>query len=310
MHKNQSGFTLIEVLIAIAILAIITISIVSVTNNSQTTKDRVVNEDRENLQIETALSRMEWDISQLFTPLYFLNELKVEHFLTGEEALDQKNTARYNQIVDDYQRNTRFAFPASNMTPVPINDTPNKGELVIFTTSNRRKLVNIRQSHFAWIKYAVISDPLMKEGDDEKYNGKALVRYQLVENPFSREEINWEDIKPQVLLRNVESINFSFWDETKDKFIEGLDLIRNGRNLIRAIKIFIEWKNADGNMIEVEKIIRPLYPNFKPEDLTKYLQKGATANPNGEGGSASESEGEGAGGDDGFEFIEPNEGND
>src|SRR5690606_18925637 len=136
-----------------------------------------------------------------------------------------------------------------------------------------RKLVNIKQSHFAWIKYTIENDPLMQEGDDEKFNGKALLRYQLVENPFAQEEIDWQDIKPQVLLRNIEKINFSFWDENKKQFIEGLDLIKNGRHLIRAIKVLIEWKNADGNIVEIEKIFRPLYPNFKPEDLAKYLQK-------------------------------------
>lgn len=306
MKKNQQGFTLLEVLISISILAIITLSIITITGDSQNIKERVISEDKQNLQIETALSRMEWDFSQLYSPLYYLRELKPQHFITGDASLDEKNTARYNQIVDEYQRNPRFAFPASDMTPVPINQMPERNELIIFTTSNRRKMVNIKQSHFSWIRYAIEDDPLMQPGDDEVYNGKALVRYQVTENPFFREEVKWSETKPQVLLRNIEDIRFSFWDKNKRDFVDNLNLLNeNSRYALRGIKVFITWINADKNEIEVEKIFRPLYPEFEPEDLTKYLQ----ANPAGEQttgttGSENEGDGEGSGIDDEEGFFD------
>lgn len=273
MEKNQQGFTLLEVLISIAILSMITLTIVSITSNSQTTKERVINEDRENLSLETAMARFEWDISQLFSPLYFLRELNPEQFKTGEERNDNMVTSRYDFIMQTQARNHRFNKIASDFTHIPRNENPSKGELILFTSSNRRKIVNSKQSHFAWVRYILADDPYIKEEERDKYKGQALLRYQSAESPFSSEEVHWEDIKPDVLLRNVKKIEFSFWHPKQKKFYDELRTYPELEGKIRAIKVFIEWYNADGNIEEITRIFTPLYPDFEPEDLVKFTQK-------------------------------------
>jgi len=68
---NQAGFTLLEVLIAITILSLLMVSIYSVIENSTTTKDRIITEDRDKMQLEMAFARIETDLEYIYSPLYY-----------------------------------------------------------------------------------------------------------------------------------------------------------------------------------------------------------------------------------------------
>jgi len=50
-------------MISIVLLSFVMLGVVAIIDNSQNTKDRTVQSDRDNLQIETAMARMEWDFS-------------------------------------------------------------------------------------------------------------------------------------------------------------------------------------------------------------------------------------------------------
>jgi prepilin-type N-terminal cleavage/methylation domain-containing protein len=75
--SNDRGFTLIEILIAITIMAFMTMGVVSITQNAADTMDRTTVLNKNNLQIETALSRFEWDFSQIYSPMYFSSVLNL-----------------------------------------------------------------------------------------------------------------------------------------------------------------------------------------------------------------------------------------
>ena len=67
---SEKGFTLIEVLITIVILSFLMISVFSIIDNSTITKENITIEDRELIQIESALTRFELDFTQLYSPLF------------------------------------------------------------------------------------------------------------------------------------------------------------------------------------------------------------------------------------------------
>jgi prepilin-type N-terminal cleavage/methylation domain-containing protein len=81
--SNDRGFTLIEVLIAILLLSFITIGVVTITENAMNTKDRTTQLNEDNLQIETAMSRFEWDFSQIYSPLYFSTPMTFNSAVPG-----------------------------------------------------------------------------------------------------------------------------------------------------------------------------------------------------------------------------------
>jgi len=260
--NNQSGFTLMEVLIAITILSFIMVAVVTITDSSLNMKERILMEDRESLQVETAFSRIEWDFSQIYSPLYFSHAMEPTN-LTEEEG------EVYNQLIDTYQSNDRFSFPSYDGLPVPRMKTPSKTSLVFLATSNRRKLKNIKQSHFAWIKYDLITPKDSSDEDDEQLKGDVLVRYFVPNNVYSPDSIPWDKVKAQVLLRGIESLEYEFWNPETKKWTDNMDLIKDGNHLIRGLKIKMEWNAPDGSLRTYIRVFRPLFPQFTPENMYK-----------------------------------------
>lgn len=288
--KRQKGFSLIEVMIAIAILSFIVMAIVSVTGSSQDTAINVVREDREVLQVETALARLEWDISQIFSPLYFSHAMEP----TG---LTESAGAVYNQLVERYSINKRFSFPSYEALPVPTYELQEKNTFTFFTTSNRRKFKNTKQSHFAWVRYE-LADPSSIQNlrqDSEADNGEeevgnVLVRKFLPENVFSADEIQWDDVKSQVLLRRIEKLVFEFWNPQTRKWTDNLSTIKQGVNIIRGVKLTLEWIDPDGIKRTFIRVFRPLFPSFEPENMYKLIQQANGAGARGSGSSSDSSQ--------------------
>ena len=94
--QNHAGFSLIEVLIAITLLAFITLGVVNITQDAFRNKERTTEFNSNTLLIETAMARIEWDITQIYSPLYFstamnLNTNAVPNDgmqVPGEEVID------------------------------------------------------------------------------------------------------------------------------------------------------------------------------------------------------------------------------
>lgn len=267
-NHGQSGFTLIEILIAITLLSFVMLSVVSITDSSITTTNRVTSEDTEYLQVETAMNRVDWDISQAYSPLYFSHEMKPQN-LTAEEG------EAYNRLVSNYQNNDRFAFPSYDALPVPTYKAEDKNTITFFTTSNRRKLKNIKQSHFAWVQYTLESDDRINSTDKNSAKG-VFVRKFAPNDVYNTEAVEWGNIKSQVLLRNVESVLFEFWNPTTRKWVDNLDLIKNGNHLFRGVKLTLEWIDPDGIETKFIRVFRPLFPNFQPEDMYKLEKESIT----------------------------------
>lgn len=263
--KNQQGFTLMEVMIAITILSFIMIAVVSTTDSSQQVKDRVLTEDRERLQVETALSRFEWDFSQIYSPLYFTHEMRKTNF-DSQETL---------QVVDNilayYQTKSFFNKVSYENIPIPKVFTEDKSTFGFFTASNRRKFKNIKQSHFAWVQYQ-----LEKNEEDSARAKNILVRKYISNDVWNDEELNFDDTKSQVLLRNIESLKFEFWDKEKKKWVDNIRTITNGEHKVWGVKMSIEWIDPTNVKVLFVRIFRTLFPYFEPEDMYKLKQE----NPN------------------------------
>lgn len=279
LYLYQRGFSLIEVMVAIAILSFIVMAIVSVTGSSQDTAVKVVEEDRQLLQVETAMSRLEWDISQAYTPLYFSHAMEP----TG---LTENQGQAYNQMVERYAVNPRFAFPSYEALPVPIYNSEEKHTFVFFASSNRRKFRSAKQSRFAWVKYELVDPEEVQSFRDEEETapeegeGMVLTRKFLPRDVFSPEPIQWDEIKSQVLLRGVEKLVFEFWNRETRKWTENLATVKEGVHMIRGVKVNMEWIDPDGIKRTFIRVFRPLFPRFEPENMYKLIKEAnAAANP-------------------------------
>jgi prepilin-type N-terminal cleavage/methylation domain-containing protein len=279
LTKNNSGFTLIEVMISIVLLSFVMFGVVSITDNTEQTKNRTLALNEDNLEIENLMQRLEWDFSQIYSPLYFSYKFTLPKLPPGSDLT--RAGLPSDPVFLHYENNEHFEGPSREGIPIPKFYSPDKASFEFFTTSNRRRLENTKQSHFAWVRYAVADDTETKNEEDEPLvpdnektvkTGKALVRYFSADNPYAKERINPEKLKASIMLKNIESVEFSFWDPNRKVFESNLTTIPNGVHILRALKIVISWYDSKGFKREATRIFRPLWPNMiLPEQTNNYL---------------------------------------
>lgn len=275
--QEQEGFSLIEILIALTVLSLILLATISISNNSQNTAENVVKEDRDTLSIETAMARFEWDFSQIYSPLYFSHKIDPEQMTEEEGEI-------YNQIIDTYQSNERFSQVSYDILPIPLFQNPEKSEFIFFTTSNRRKFQDAKESNYSWVRYyletaeietneaqAAVGEKAKGEDAPKIEANQILMRQVINRDVFNSEQFQWDDVKEQVLLRNVESLKFEFWKPDTEKWINDLAVIKNGVHKIHAVRLTIDYVDLNNFPKQTIRVFRPLYPQFEPENMYDYL---------------------------------------
>ncbi|MES2527172.1 MAG: prepilin-type N-terminal cleavage/methylation domain-containing protein [Bdellovibrionota bacterium] len=305
--KNERGFTLLEILIAITLLAFITMGVISITDNAIGTKDRTNELNKNNLAIESALSRFEWDFSQIYSPLYFSTVMNLQAG-NGAAATDNDGDGQpdtppqvpgqppaapaaqpnvqlqqyYEQVAERMQQNEHFSALSKEGLPIPRFYSPEKNIFEFLTASNRRKIENVRQSSFAWVRYALTDMTAEQVKDQDEQNSqipkslKNLTRWFDPNDPWGTKRIDIENLKGAVLLEHVESLEFSFWDYQRKKWENNLRTIQNGDSIIRGVKIFITWYDSQGVKRTAERIFRNHWPMVIPQDVPATTAPGTT----------------------------------
>jgi len=72
--KNNQGFSLLEILISITLLAIMMVYVIDLTNDGLDTKETVLAEDSDLFQMEMAVNRITNDLANMFNPLFYAAE--------------------------------------------------------------------------------------------------------------------------------------------------------------------------------------------------------------------------------------------
>lgn len=252
--QNKKGFTLIEVLIAIVLLAFISLYTYKMVDTNIETKEQVLKEDQLKVQTLTAISRLDSDIDQIYSPLYSYSKAAP--------------TPNQNSVYEDGPAKGAFDGKTKNGMLIPQFQSEDKSTLVFLTTSNRRKIADTKESRYAWVKYSVRrTDNSKKEKDERNLNtigDSELIRQSIATNIYTN-DLNWNDVKAQVVLSNVKSVEFSFWDERSKKYVNSIQDLNENRNSIRAIKLKLVWVDESNHEQKIEKIFRILYPYFNPK---------------------------------------------
>ncbi len=263
--------TLIEVLIAITLLGFIMIGVVTITDNSRNAKERTGQVDQDNLAAEAALARLDSDFSQIWSPLYFTQKF------TG--SMDPNTNPAIVETVYLYERHPRLRMPSKEGLPIPILRSREKSEFIFPTSSNRRRLENQKQSQFMWVRYYLGDPPEVSDEDEADRGGgttgvsgagsgskKAFLRQVFPDDPWSKEELDFEDTRAAVLLENVESLEFKFWDPRTRKWESSLKAMQDGEFIQRGLQVSLTWYDSQGHKRETVRIMRPLWPSVVPKD--------------------------------------------
>lgn len=265
--KGDKGMSLMEVMIAVTLLAFVMIGIITVTENSMNAKDRTIQVNKDNLAIENAISRLEWDLSQLYSPLYFST--------ITQKVLDPSVNQCTNcqDLFQYYENNPRFKSPSVDGLPIPIYNSKDKTEFIFLTSSNRKKIVKAKQSYYSWIQYSLGEDRVYPDDDSTETKtpktSKALIRKVINEDIFKNDSLDFENTRPMYLLSNVETLEFSFWNHQTRKYESSLTTIPLGQHLLRGIKVDISWLDSNGNKRSTSRLFRPLWTFFDAQALAQ-----------------------------------------
>ncbi len=281
MHFKKlfsKGFTLVEVMVAITIMAFMTLGIYSLLDSGQQTRDTVISEDRDYLQAYTALFRLKSDIEQLWSPLYY----------SSTKLKSQKESQAYN-TENQEGKNAPISsqlFPKASVKghPTPLIENEDKSTLAFFTTSNRRKMQDQKESRFAWVHYSLENEET-PAADTSSAGLSQLVRRFKAHDPYAG-DVDLTQIRGHVLMRGIKSLAFEFWDPEKKKWQERLkDLPNLDQMAPRGIKIVIEWQDLSQQEYVHVRVYRPNWPYFdviKDEKIKqKALKKKTSPTPQG-----------------------------
>jgi prepilin-type N-terminal cleavage/methylation domain-containing protein len=290
--KNDTGFTLLEVLIAITILSMLMVSIYSIIDNSTNTKDRIMTDDRGLMQFETGLARLENDIEFMHSPLYF------EATSIDDETLRKKSatttgssgTAQTEQQAsanDDfldlgkkspYASHENFDGLSESYKPIPKIVNEEKGSLVFLSSAGRRLIKDSKQSNLMWVRYSVVSN----ENAEIKDAPYALTRTVITQDLF-KSQIDWDKAKEYVVLENLSTFEFNFWDPKREKYVESLREMTEDKKTPRLIKIKLTYKTKAGDENEVIRTYRPIWPKVDTKKALeeKYKNNSSSSGPTG-----------------------------
>ncbi len=279
MGISKKGFSLLEVLISLVILSLITVSIINGTKDSHNIKEKVTSEDKDKLKVYSALNMMEWDFSQIYSPLYFSEQFDMKSLSiktqNTQDPLFQLNEKLQRIVNQKYYNNPLFFAPNKEWIPIP-RFKDDKTSFEFFTSSHRRALENSKESTYAWVVYT-LEDPTDKDqeyhreiyGEDAPELASNLVKYSVFKDPFRTEDIDFDKIRPQVIMENVTSLEFTFWNDQKGKFTP-MKEIGDGKGRVDAIKVMIEYKNLYGNEESIERIFRPVWPQYNLREAEDF----------------------------------------
>lgn len=259
--SNQNGFTLLEVLLAITVLSLLMVYVFNIVDSSTITKEKIVSEDREYLQILTAFDRIEMDFSQIFSPLYYtIEEITRTTPGIGIAAELFQNTENKPR----YRPSKQFPRISQKFQKIPVLENEEPTSFIFMTNSNRRKVMDSPESRYSWVAYSLrasVADPDLLDPIPGREGTQDLVRSTLSRDPYA-EEIDWDDVRGHVLLKGVKNFRFEFWNKGTQRFVPLLREDPLDPLSPRLMKVSFTWVSPEGEEHEFQKTFRPLWPKF------------------------------------------------
>jgi prepilin-type N-terminal cleavage/methylation domain-containing protein len=275
---HSEGFSLLEILIALTIMGFLSISLFTITNNNIDTKEIIIKEDREYLQVYTALHRLDSDFSQIYSPLYFSSlELSKDKDANDAAYSQSRTDAKYK-----YQVSENFPTATVNIQPVPLVTQEDKTSLRFLTAANKRFFEDQKQSRHAWVEYYLARD----DREDLATAEFQLMRRKVNTNIYDR-DLDFRKVKGHVLLRGVKEFKLEFYSREREKWVDSIKLLNESeRYTPRSLRVTLTWVDTEKQEQTQIRIFRPYWPYFdvvadETERQASKKPKTPNQNPNG-----------------------------
>lgn len=203
---NRSGFSLIEVMISIAILALISVMIVQTTSRSFQLREDLASEGEFHNSIKLAMNVMERDITHVFSPLMMMIKPKASTEGTAIPVTNPNVSTFWGVPMDSSGlRNSRFQGQERKMS--------------FISSSHERVYKDARESYFVKVTYNIEADPKPAPGQE----GTLALFRTINTNAFDTEGDERKTDKTYRILAGIKSANFQYFQRGKDVWIKSWD---------------------------------------------------------------------------------------
>lgn len=209
--NNSHGFTLIEVLIAIFLLVVISMSIYQATTETYRLRDILVHEGDFYNTIRLSMEILQKDISVIYTPTLMAPPEKK----AGTTGAEPPASARdLEAIMGEAGRTTPFWHGATDQTGIRASHfIGTDSKMSFISLSHIRIYKESRETEFAKITYEI------KTGKHvEGIEGNLMLVKTESPNAFSADEFRDPFKRTYMLLRGIRSIRFQYYQKDKDRW--------------------------------------------------------------------------------------------
>jgi len=236
-NKSHKGFTLIEVLIAMMILAFISLGIFQAIRQSYHIRDVLLAESEFYHSVRLAMNVMDKDISLLYSPKIILKKDTNSNSTaqpipepglppSGDPNANPNNTAATGPTLADAiahgerYRGTEYWTSVVDPTGIRLSRFIGKENSMNFiTASHVRMYKGIKESVFAKVSYSVENNP----DTNPEIAGKLMLLKTVSTNAFNYEEDNDPSLKKYKILSGIKSIHFKYYQLQKDVWHKSWD---------------------------------------------------------------------------------------
>jgi len=177
---------------------------------------------------------------------------------TGEPSEEE---SEFFEEEPNFKGSKKFPQVTNNGLLVPVFEAEDKDTIVFLSTVNRRKVRDIKQSNYVWIKYDLRNSSITDDDKKRPDGDYEIIRYFNANDPY-KEEFDWDNVKPQLLLRHVKELQFTYWHSERRKWVDTTRELPSKDKVVRGIGVKLVWIDNTGNPREINRIVRVNWPFF------------------------------------------------
>jgi prepilin-type N-terminal cleavage/methylation domain-containing protein len=234
-HLNQSGFTLIEVLIVMAIMVFISFGIYQALTETFKLRDTLANEGDFYNTIRLSMGILQRDIEMMYNPIAMIdynnpnfqqaattpagaNASRAQRLATQNNNPQQLYQGVIGDLANEFAQLTDYwdvAIDASGMRPMRFVGTDKK--MTFVTVSHDRIYKDSPESEFAKVSYEFLPDTETLDGDFKIDNSFMLIKTENTD-AFSVDETHDKKfIHTYKILRGITKYKLEYYNKIKDQ---------------------------------------------------------------------------------------------
>jgi prepilin-type N-terminal cleavage/methylation domain-containing protein len=217
--NNSRGFTLLEVLISIALLLVISIAIYQATTSTYRIRDSLIHEGDFYNGIRLAMGVMERDINLIYSPLIMVPQPNPSATPDPASAQDLANI-----MSQELGRQSKFWAPAFDRTGIrPSRLIGSSDKLSFVTASHVRVYKGTAETEFLKVSYDLAQDRVTQFDPKDKVSGARVLVRTSSTNAFMDDDDRDTFKRTHNILFGILKLSYRYYQKARDRWLNAWD---------------------------------------------------------------------------------------